>query len=227
MIVHERPIPFSVPMVQAVLDGNKSQTRRVLAEQPPETYRYERSRDDWHTGHILRKQPMIFDDQPCWGYGAAWGGQPVWEVDWPSCPYGKPSDVLWVREPWCASKSWDPLKPSEIGRHADILYLADNPLEFYQKAGIAGRYRHARFMCKWMSRLTLKITNVRVERLQDISAEDCIAEGIEPKDLGNAAEETAWVRAEFRRLWESINGPGSWEKNPWLWVVEFERVVAQ
>ena len=170
----ERPILFSAPMVRAILDCTKTQTRRMIKNKPDT-------------------------------------GRPA------QCRYGKPGDLLWVRESW--SKRTD----------GTIVYAAD---EIAEKV----YWKPAMFMNRWASRITLEVTGVRVERLLDISESDAIAEGVHPDpcerqdDDGDGFFRIGAVRgdsfpiARYAVLWESINGTGSWESNPWVWVIEFTKV---
>ncbi len=116
------------------------------------------------------------------------------------CPYGKPGDRLWVRETWCPD-----VEPYTFRYKAD----GDEPLE---------RWRPSIHIPRWASRITLEVVSVRVERLQNISEDDALAEGITLVERGTSPVD------QFNKLWESINGPGSWEANPWVWVVEFKRI---
>ena len=134
------------------------------------------------------------------------------------CPYGAPGDTLWVRETWA--------------RHASgVDYAADFAAVSRPQAG---PWRPSIHMPRWASRITLRITDVRVERLQDISEDDAVAEGVAleryvpvsdsaGKHGSGEAEPTDPV-AEYRDLWNHINGPDAWEANPWVWVISFERV---
>lgn len=188
----ERPILFSAPMVRAILEGRKTQTRRVAKGTRAEGV----SRCHWSgTG---------------WAHLAAHGGctcQPV------ACPYGKPGDRLWVREAWAVQHEYDAFAPSEIGASARWHYAATEDLGGLRK-------RPSIFLPRRGSRITLEITDVRVERLQEISDADALAEGCDSgHNFGDGSACTA-----FGMLWESINGPKSWDANPWVWVVEFRRV---
>jgi|GEM_PF-2151012 len=124
---------------------------------------------------------------------------------------------LWVREAWrTESDYYNDLSPSEMSGEETILYEADGD---WSANKTVGRYRHARFMPRWASRIDLEITEIRVERLQDISEADAIAEGCFA--LGDC--ECTAVR-QYRELWEKINGPGSWDLNPFCWVIIFRRI---
>jgi hypothetical protein len=151
------------------------------------------------------------------------------------CPYGKIGDRLWVREAWAVGNIYDNLKPSLICR--DILDSEDHPRD---KAPCGVRYpatqecvgirvRSSIHMPRWASRITLEITEVRVERLREVNPENAIAEGIERvncgwKDYSGKAQQWNNPTASFYSLWESINGFGSTNKNPWVWAVSFKRV---
>jgi len=132
------------------------------------------------------------------------------------CPYGQPGDRLWVREShWWFKDEHDPVTgyfppPLTI---EDVEYRADG-----EKPGRA--WRPSIHMPRWASRITLEVTSVRVERLQDISEADAISEGIPTSDVSPPDA----CRFAYRLLWESINGPGSWDANPFVWVVSFRRI---
>ena len=140
----------------------------------------------------------------------------------PPCPYGHPGDLLWVRETWATSKSLDHVKPSDLAAGAPIEYAADRCLTISGgKLPDRGKWRPSIFMMPWMSRITLEVVSVRVERVDDISPSDCRAEGvgIMLNDLG--------ARYAFGSLWNEINGKRGygWSVNPWVWVVEFRRIT--
>ncbi len=189
----ERPILFSAPMVRALLDGSKTQTRRIIKPQPK--------------------------DRPT-GWGTVENGKgPETSV---RCPYGQPGDRLWVRETWRTGAGLDQLAPSDLPHDVPVFFEADGETVHNQ-----GKVRQSIFCMRWMSRITLEVTDVRVERLQEISEADAIAEGIDVTRLDPGATYTDDVpsaRRGYRALWESINGAGSWDLNPWVWVVEFKRV---
>jgi hypothetical protein len=210
--MRERPILFSAPMVRAILAGTKTQTRRVLKQA---------------TGPSL--SVGIEDDAGVAELSWLWGDGPGHEVHEMikkvPCPYGKPSDRLWVRETW----GFNPDFPDMPGR---ACFRADPGHEY---DGI--RWRPSIHMPRAASRLSLEITGVRVERLQDISEADAMAEGVEFIDLptGRAflnydsstktARNFTFTSAvdSYRTLWTAINGTGSWDANSWAWVVEFRR----
>jgi hypothetical protein len=133
-----------------------------------------------------------------------------------------------VREAWRVIKTYDAFDAGRIwaasgGDMAHCVHFeADG-----NRPDWTGRYRHARFMPRWASRITLEVTGVRVERLQEISPADCDAEGIArlATHTMDGAGRLARVKA-YRAIWEGINGPDSWEANPYVWVIEFRRVTA-
>lgn len=135
------------------------------------------------------------------------------------CPYGKPGDRLWVRETWAVQHEYDAFAPSEIGSNARWHYAATEDIGGLRK-------RPSIFLPQRGSRITLEITDVRVERLNAISEKDAMAEGCpltnpDPFILGHGGSSASgW----YSELWESINGPGSWAANPLVWIVEFRKV---
>lgn len=140
---------------------------------------------------------------------------------WHPCPFGKPGDRLWVRETWGA---W----PHMLGgfQRESLRYRADGE---YQNEHGAWRWMSPIHMPRWASRITLEITDVRVERLQDISESDAIAEGCRPVRPeivldGLVARTGRSAVDEYCQLWESIHGPESWSANPWVWVIEFKKL---
>lgn len=211
----ERPIIMSAPMVRAILDGRKTQTRRVIKPQPTVSEQRLRELGAWAEGFTLSEQVNAAFQAGC--------------VD-ATCPYGRPGDRLWVREAFIpAPMESVPSEPKETRWH--LAYAAGGDAEANAPAGYNPTlYNYERWtspihMPRWASRITLEVTGVRVERLQDISEDDARAEGLR-------TSLAMWIpasspRLEFRTLWESINGPGSWSATPWVWVIEFARIDAQ
>jgi len=191
----ERPILFSGPMVRAILDGSKTQTRRTFKGT---------------TEHKGPYNPACMEaHQQANGWGSI-------------CPHGTPGDRLWVRETWAVQHGFDAWTPRHIPRGARIYYSATADLK--GPCGVGGlRCRPSIFMPRWASRILLEITDVRVQRLQEISEGDARAEGA----IGalNDSIGDNWCACEaFAALWESINGPGSWHANPWVWAITFQRL---
>ena len=160
------------------------------------------------TRRIIKPQHLAFFNQDAAAMLSDWNERPL--------PYGQPGDRLWVRETFGHFECNQHFKPG-----CNVYYRADgNCLELEP-------WRPSIHMPRWASRITLEITSVRVERLQDISEADAQAEGA-PFELGELERLILGAKAKYRsgfcRLWQSINGPGSWDANPWVWVVEFQRV---
>ena len=216
----ERPILFSAPMVRALLDGSKTQTRRVAKEFA--------GRDDLDA--ILKRFPHQ-----------------------DGCPYGHTGDRLWVRETWgVVSNEWDadgnlvgwaPDRPATAVNEmrfgqgyysGHVIYAADGSYEWAGDDDGGGEPRSAWHpsihMPRAASRILIEVVSVRVERLQDISEADAIAEGLPWQQctdwMGpNGSQRDFGPKDAYRELWEQINGAGSWDANPWVWVVEFKRVA--
>lgn len=211
----ERPILFSGEMVRAVMDDRKSQTRRVMKHQP----------------EMVCGNPDQKLDAGWWNAKNQFWMKRSTVANFES-PYGTVGDRLWIKETFRFPKDLDKYSPSQVAEKAldagyrkpwaPIKYEADGatvfPIPLKDFGGEWGKSRVSIHMPRWASRITLEITGIRVERLQDISESDAIAEGIE---LGGFA--TRRAVPFFRELWESINGPGSWDQNPWVWVIEFSR----
>lgn len=209
----ERPILFSGEMVRAILEGRKTQTRRTIKPQP--IYKPE-ERD----GGITIAASLIQPQGP--QIKSQGGNKP---------PFGpniflsmfqkfKVGERLWVRETWAAWSSFESNGPDEVeGTSKDLIeqglcqahisYRADHQTT-------ANRWRPSIFMPRWASRITLEITNVRVQRLDEISPSDAVAEGMAVDDAIH----------DYRCLWDSLNkkrGLG-WDTNPWIWAITFRRV---
>lgn len=206
----DRPILFSGPMVRAILDGSKTQTRRVV--------KWRELNAGLNLGFSgLRAERTALG----WVLESDTRDSREWRCKPTPSPYGQPCDRLWVREAWRVIDVADCFAPRQITAAHRIWFEADAPHD-----GPVGRYRPGMFMPRWASRITLEVTEVRVERLQDISEADAMAEG----SFGWAGEQDTpardlpEARLVYRQLWESINGPGSWDANPWVWVVEFRRL---
>jgi hypothetical protein len=195
MITMEKPIIFSKPMVQAILDGIKTQTRRVIDLHPPYTY----VEENWATGEYYKAFSM---DE----YG---------DYHNLPCPKGNVGDILWVKETYRTDARYDHMKPTDIPHNAPIEYFTD--IQFH-----IGKIRPSIFMCRWMSRITLEITGVRVERVQDITEDDTTAEGMWKDPCDQYAPTN---KAQFMTLWDEINGKKHpWESNPYVWVINFKVV---
>lgn len=237
--MRELPIIFSAPMVRAIIDGRKTQTRRVVKPQPPIGH-------EW-AGWCIASTHSADEGKSTWAAGA---GPCLRDAHRVRCPYGQPGDRLWVRETHAIfsthgqhrkdGKRWGPWGGLPTTTSPDGTQIA------YYREGFdrcdPGRWRPSIHMPRWASRITLEVTGVRVERLQAISEADALSEGVE-RHLGgwfpygietclttlvDGKERTAQFATEaagsFRMLWESFNGAGSWDLNPWVWVIEFRRL---
>jgi len=204
----ERPILFSAPMVRALLNGSKTQTRRVVKPQP--TY----SGGAWK----------------CADGSAHQASRPSRSL-LASCPYGQPGDRLWVRETFHVTKG------AQRWPDGTILYRADHGVDIGGSYIDCANWKPSIFMPRAASRITLEVTGVRVERLNDISEADAVTEGVDMQQQVTMpfSQGLEWctvtmlprtAREAYMHLWESINGPGSWALNPWVWVVEFKRLTA-
>jgi hypothetical protein len=221
--MREHPILFSAPMVRAILEGRKSVTRRVLKTQPMPP---------------LPPGPLYIIDEPGsrtfdihlrprFSRGQFIGSDRMFTA---TAPYA-PGDRLWVREAWRTEARHDHLPPRDVPPTAIVSYEADYDRE--PNDGCRGRYRPPMFMLRWASRITLEVTGVKVERLQDISEEEAKAEGPEwadgpyfPNGVPSHVVHHGW-RARFAHLWDSINAkrPGcSWDDNPWVAAISFRRL---
>lgn len=213
----QRPILFSGAMVRAILSGVKTQTRRIVKL---------RNGDLPSDGDVA-----TFEDGSFHHFMDFSRAFPQWEPL--PCPYGEPGDRLWVRETYFEAKKW---------RHApvfaaapDFIYRAD--YEYREElSSVIGchHWKPSIFMPREASRITLEILSVRVERLNEISETDARAEGIETvqmptrevmyDDYLESGALLARAVSSYATLWDKINGGGAWSTNPWVWVVEFQRV---
>ncbi|WP_273767355.1 hypothetical protein [Aeromonas hydrophila] len=224
----ERPIIFNGAMVRAILSGQKTQTRRAMKRQPPERWSPVTlsSEPDLHARTYT--QGVVDRD----GYLQA--GPEVFGVadeEWGAVsPFGQPGDRLWVRETFGS-------KIRSVGgtHHEYYAYRASEPgaVKCYDCNGneLPIRWTPSIHMPRKAARILLEINDVRVERLNDISERDALAEGVQPEPCDHARQSCADIgccgdtaRGEFGFLWQSIYGQESWEANPWVWVVEFKPI---
>ncbi|MDQ5977252.1 MAG: hypothetical protein QG602_224 [Verrucomicrobiota bacterium] len=210
----DRPIIFSAPMVRALLDGRKTQTRRVLGNSGPG-----RGRSNIFSAQIGWSDSYVLDP-----------GNANWRER--DTPYA-PGDRLWVREAWRFDAEWDDCPPREFDGADAIHYEADGEtrLHLWGNPFTPGRLRPPIHMPRWASRLTLIVTDVRVQRVQEISEADAKAEGADDgfRQIvapGNCPEPRCdgvhygplW---HFRDIWNSIHGPDAWDANPWVAAISF------
>lgn len=189
-----KPMLFSAPMVRAILEGRKTQTRRVIKNQPPERNGNGSSPWNWCREERVGEFHHIMSDDPSGMFTI-------------KCPHPAGSEI-WVRETWGYTAAWPPFLAKQ--QYMQPQYRADNP-----EGGFT--WFSPIFMPRWASRITLTVESVRVERLQDIGEDDAFAEGCFA--LGDC--ECTAVR-QYSELWERINGHGSWALNPWVFVYTFK-----
>lgn len=209
----ERPILMSAPMVLATLQGRKTQTRRIVKPLlvPPSGWEIDPfSDDDYGTEQFYdlsnRKNRVTV-----------------------KCPYGKPGDRLWVRETWATIPDEDECSIADLTQMteecgpATLFYRADPGLKHP-----CGKWRPSIHMPKWASRITLEITEVRVQRLRDISENDVLDEGLAICPGGFMLPDWPHYfespQDAYKHLWESLHGKGSWDANPYVWAISFKRV---
>lgn len=229
----ERPILFSAPMVRALLNGSKTQTRRIMKVQPDESDRV--TVEPFYQTVVDRSG----EEQPGPQIFGAWWADGECGL---KSPYGQPGDRLWVKETgWQRPERTPKMMREGADTWAPYYFDADGLSEQDHADFKAWGFkrRPSIFMPRECSRITLEVTSVRVERLNDISYEDALAEGVadarklvEPECReGETADQLArrlrWPQREYELLWEQINGLGSWAANHWVWVVEFKRLTAR
>ncbi|MCW9321888.1 hypothetical protein LAV69_00995 [Klebsiella quasipneumoniae subsp. quasipneumoniae] len=216
----ERGMIFNGEMTRAILDGRKTQTRRIMKPQPEPCPRG----GHWWPSNVFKT--MLHVEEEMQNSEGGWGG-----LAGDACPFGDLGDRIWVRETWAeAGASAPDLK----------LYRANYPEHvpsIYENVPLAEeiRWTPSIHMPRWASRILLEITDVRVERLNAISEEDAEAEGIDMEALYDSQDcydciadhnmtGRPTVTGAFKYLWESIYGEEGWKSNPWVWVIEFKRV---
>ena len=213
-----KPILFSTPMVQAIQTGTKTQTRRTKGldsiNEKPNNYRYDGISDDEHDSYIGCHFFEYLDKE----------GNPKETYTPEECPYAI-GDVLWVRE------TFHSIHDSDTDIFLRYGYKADNDYK-------GAKWKPSIFMPREACRIFLKVTNIRAERLMEMSKEDAVCEGVKIASSsdkkvffdgricyelkGNTVTDNP-IQA-FQNIWENINGKDSWSKNPWVWVIEFEKV---
>ena len=202
---NEKPILFRGEMVRAILDGRKTQTRRVIKPQPE-----------------LRANGSVL-----W-----WKNDMLVPESTYRSPYGAPGDRLWVKETFSHEDGWYPDDAghswkncrSPIGHDGLCTYVhyraSMSTKQIREYNDDPWPWTPSIFMPRWASRITLEVVSVRVERVQDISHRDAIAEGV-------AARVVPLSQNAFAHLWDSINAKRgySWDSNPFVWVIEFRRIT--
>lgn len=211
----ERPIIFTAESVRAILDGRKTQTRRVVKA----THHYGGGFPSGYTRALVGFHSPAPEEHLPAVFGASFRND--LGADWLiACPYGAPGHLLWVRERWHGDAVFDN-DPAGVCLSGEIAFAADGDDKWLGR----GKARSPWFLPRRASRLTLEVLSVRVERVQEISCSDAIAEGVTPTANSLTIDcDTPGPRVAYRSLWDSINGkkPGcSWADNPWCWVIEF------
>jgi len=211
--IREHPIIFTTELIPKILDGTKTQTRRPIKPQP--IYQKGQPYSQW----VWNKKSITIPKGIREGidYALWWDRVKNPESIIRFCPYGQIGDRLWVRETF------------DIGRDNKVFYKADYnetmPRDMFG-------WKPSIHMPRWASRITLEITEIRVERLQEIMEEDALAEGItvlqgtwqrfDPETLKMIGEPQPYTaRYHFEALWDSLNPKYPWESNPWVWVIEW------
>lgn len=208
----ERPIIFSTPMVQAILEGRKSQTRRIV-----------KPTKDKYFGCELSQNELAGE---------------INSGDHENSKFGTIGDLIWVRENWRVAQQHNSIRPIDLNfergltifysaggsrsHNSDGVYVNDNNYTQGVPDWI-GKVRPSIHMPRLAARIFLEITDVRVERLHDISESDAEAEGCEPYRLP-CHPDIGPFKAGYSVLWESINGAGSWDRNQYVWVISFRRI---
>lgn len=220
--VKARSILFSGPMVRALLNGSKTQTRRTRGLDE-----VNESPDDWKL--LSFQQSLLHNGQ--------WAGFFNSRVDATglivTCPYGGPGERLWSRETWAENESALGVPVIQYRAGGYVIHGATGERRFGTwkdeiypgdagEVGEPDKWRPSIHMPRWASRITLEIESVRVERVQEISHADALAEGVEY----DVSKPDGWPLERFHKLWNSVNGPGAWGRNDWVWIITFKRVEA-
>lgn len=193
-----KPILFSTPMVKSILDGRKSQTRRVMKPHPPNYIDFFERRLIGFKGYMSPGEPCDYDI---------------------IIPKYKVGDILWVRETWSTERKYPNAIESPNKDIKNYIYKADKQIHVADLM----KWKPSIFMPREACRIFLEVTDIRVERLQDISEQDAIAEGLQDYYGKNAPYHANKVR--YIDLWDEINGKKyPWDSNPWVWKITFKRI---
>jgi len=202
----EHPILFSTPMVKALLEGRKTQTRRIIKPQGRavcfDVAMHKDGSDKWPRN--LDADERYISDM--------------------NCPYGKVGDILWVRETWGLdyfgyARPWH-FKEGIKVEQRDIIYRADDE-DRDKRFLLDESWKPSIFMPRAACRIRLEIIDIKVERVQNITDEDSLAEGVL---MNQNIFSTGELKEAYKQLWCKINGSESWNKNPWVWVIEFKQI---
>lgn len=225
-----RPILFTGEMVRALLAGTKTQTRRIIKPQPPIGVKVQ-------FAPIYCGPDMENDPRPM----LAWRIPGWMDVKTRLCPYGQIGDQLWVRETWCRLTEIEPSPGSEecqtktyyAATETEPVMLCDGDgfSATRKDGGERSPWKPSIHMPRALSRISLEITDVRVQRLQEISEGDAKAEGCTETQItewrGRPDPSMKWGshRESYRKLWDEINGSGGWDLDPWVWALTLRRVT--
>lgn len=211
----ECPMRFNGPMVRALLAGRKTQTRRIVKDLP-----------DWEITEICYDAGGTGKWMP---NGPSPSGRGMAAGHWRLCPYGQPGDRIWVRET-LGYKADTGHFYAATGMHVGA--ALDYELEPPPSVGLPARVIADAHMPRWACRIQLEIVSVRVERVNECSETDALAEGIKGEACDHvrfSCEEIGCcgptAKGMYAALWDVINGAGSWAANPWVWVIQFKRVT--
>ncbi|HIE5059734.1 TPA: hypothetical protein ACXNFZ_000770 [Serratia marcescens] len=233
----ERPVIFNGEMVRAIIDGRKTQTRRIVKVQPEPSKT--RAGDFWFSSKKLESMVHVSDFMP--------GNSPIADCHLffqeHCCPFGQVGDRLWVRETFAGHYLDDDQIQDIKDDRNKAEDLCEYRADYSDDADCVDGWTPSIHMPRWASRITLEITAVRVERLNDISVDDAKAEGVRALEnnfgngpaycdylLPNLDDTAEWYNRasdSFKSLWKSIYGEESWRANPWVWVIEFRRVEVE
>lgn len=222
--MRDRPILFSAPTVRALLGGRKTQTRRVVDVDKyakhlsgyrctGRLFEYERQK-----GHEKHGLEFVDKKRGLWDGESNPNGRSAWYIP----VRFRIGDRLWVREAWRTWASVDHLQPRDLSRVETIEYLATGETDNGLTMSLPGRLRPSIHMPRWASRLTLKVTDVRVQRLQEISEWDVSSEGVEWFTLDDPKKLRCNYRDAFLSLWNTLHDPEAWDQNPWAVAVSFD-----
>lgn len=220
-----KPILFSTPLVQALLEKRKTQTRRSTGLK-----KVNKNPNQWK---------FLFYE----GYSAVFQNQETSEIETVKFPYGGKGDVMYVRETWATSKALDKIKPRNLQPGFPCEYKAGGTsLIGYYKLSDRGKWKSSIFLPKHASRIFLEVLNVQIERIQQTATIDILAEGVEIKNdfpigvkngvitflpngsLKKPIDKDQLAKAFWASLWSNINGRESWDNNQWVFAYEFKEV---
>lgn len=213
--MNSHPILFSTEMVTAILEGRKTQTRRIVK---PKTSMEKYLWDNQHfkENYYYEKTISFFrncDDENMTTYAVFKNSKQPFNKEWFKFPFGNIGDQLWVKEKW-----------NYINEDMALRDLIKNNFRYYATYDLSIRdkikWKSSMFMPRHTSRIMLEITGIRCERLHDITGYDVMSEGIECDERYS----DQWKKIAYEILWNKINGKDSWDLNPYVWVIEFKRV---